>query len=282
MSDRLARNRTRPAREPRSPAPIFVVVPLPRRRSCARCCRAAEWTWTLVPHQVPPSRRRGPRARRRRGAGVQREVRRRPSRGRCGCRSRELDQRARRPRPGASGPRSRNPSSAPARSTPTSAAPIPPPRSCPGGTVTERWVPVDRVGLYVPGGNAVYPSSVVMNVVPAQVAGVGSLVVGVAAAGRVRRSAAPDHPRRGRPARRRRGVGRRRRAGRRAAHLRRHRHRRRRTRPGRPDHRPRATSTSPPPSGCCADSSASTPRPAPPRSRSSPTTPPTRCTSPPT
>ncbi|MEB3981928.1 histidinol dehydrogenase [Mycobacterium sp. 663a-19] len=47
----------------------------------------------------------------------------------------------------------------------------------PGATVTERWVPVERVGLYVPGGNAVYPSSVVMNVVPAQVAGVDSLVV---------------------------------------------------------------------------------------------------------
>lgn len=47
----------------------------------------------------------------------------------------------------------------------------------PGGTVTERWIPVDRVGLYVPGGNAVYPSSVVMNVVPAQEAGVGALVV---------------------------------------------------------------------------------------------------------
>lgn len=47
----------------------------------------------------------------------------------------------------------------------------------PGGTVTERWVPVERVGLYVPGGNAVYPSSVVMNVVPAQAAGVESLVV---------------------------------------------------------------------------------------------------------
>lgn len=46
-----------------------------------------------------------------------------------------------------------------------------------GGTVTERWVPVRRVGLYVPGGNAVYPSSVVMNVVPAQVAGVDSMVV---------------------------------------------------------------------------------------------------------
>lgn len=47
----------------------------------------------------------------------------------------------------------------------------------PGGTVTERWLPVGRVGLYVPGGNAVYPSSVVMNVVPALVAGVGSMVV---------------------------------------------------------------------------------------------------------
>jgi histidinol dehydrogenase len=46
-----------------------------------------------------------------------------------------------------------------------------------GGTVTERWVPVARVGLYAPGGLAVYPSSVVMNVVPAQVAGVDSLVV---------------------------------------------------------------------------------------------------------
>ena len=47
----------------------------------------------------------------------------------------------------------------------------------PGGTVTERWLPVDRVGLYVPGGRAVYPSSVVMNVVPAQAAGVASLAV---------------------------------------------------------------------------------------------------------
>ncbi len=47
----------------------------------------------------------------------------------------------------------------------------------PGATVTERWVPVERVGLYVPGGNAVYPSSVVMNVVPAQTAGVTSLVI---------------------------------------------------------------------------------------------------------
>ena len=47
----------------------------------------------------------------------------------------------------------------------------------PGGTVTQRWVPVRRVGLYVPGGLALYPSSVVMNVVPAQVAGVRAIAV---------------------------------------------------------------------------------------------------------
>jgi histidinol dehydrogenase len=46
-----------------------------------------------------------------------------------------------------------------------------------GGTVAQRWIPVDRVGLYVPGGRAVYPSSVIMNVVPAQTAGVESLAV---------------------------------------------------------------------------------------------------------
>ncbi len=38
----------------------------------------------------------------------------------------------------------------------------------PGGSVTEKWVPVDRVGLYAPGGRSVYPSSVIMNAVPAQ------------------------------------------------------------------------------------------------------------------
>ncbi|WP_066949110.1 histidinol dehydrogenase [Streptomyces lushanensis] len=47
----------------------------------------------------------------------------------------------------------------------------------PGGTVTEKWVPVGRVGLYAPGGRSVYPSSVVMNVVPAQVAGVESIAL---------------------------------------------------------------------------------------------------------
>jgi histidinol dehydrogenase len=46
-----------------------------------------------------------------------------------------------------------------------------------GGTVTERWIPVRRVGLYVPGGLAPLLSSVVMNVVPAQIAGVESIAV---------------------------------------------------------------------------------------------------------
>jgi histidinol dehydrogenase len=47
----------------------------------------------------------------------------------------------------------------------------------PGGTVTQRMIPVERVGLYVPGGLAPLVSSVVMNVVPAQVAGVGSIAL---------------------------------------------------------------------------------------------------------
>ncbi len=46
-----------------------------------------------------------------------------------------------------------------------------------GAMVSTRWRPVPRVGLYVPGGKAVYPSSVVMNVVPAQVAGVRSIAL---------------------------------------------------------------------------------------------------------
>lgn len=46
-----------------------------------------------------------------------------------------------------------------------------------GARVIQRWQPVTRVGLYVPGGKAVYPSSVVMNVVPAQVAGVASIAL---------------------------------------------------------------------------------------------------------
>src|SRR5699024_3491157 len=46
-----------------------------------------------------------------------------------------------------------------------------------GATVTEVFRPVERVGLYVPGGKAVYPSSVIMNTVPAQEAGASTLVV---------------------------------------------------------------------------------------------------------
>ncbi|MDT0184139.1 histidinol dehydrogenase [Microbacterium sp. ARD31] len=61
-----------------------------------------------------------------------------------------------------------------------SAAQVPPPTETvlgPGARVRQRWQPVRRVGLYVPGGKAVYPSSVVMNVVPAQVAGVSEVAV---------------------------------------------------------------------------------------------------------
>ncbi len=61
-----------------------------------------------------------------------------------------------------------------------SEAQVPPTRVtefAPGAQVVQRWHPVARVGLYVPGGKAVYPSSVVMNVVPAQAAGVGSIAL---------------------------------------------------------------------------------------------------------
>ncbi len=52
-----------------------------------------------------------------------------------------------------------------------------PTRVVPGGTVSQMMVPIQRVGLYVPGGIAPLVSSVVMNVVPAQVAGVGSIAL---------------------------------------------------------------------------------------------------------
>lgn len=61
-----------------------------------------------------------------------------------------------------------------------SAAQVPPETMteiAPGACVLQRWMPVRRVGLYVPGGKAVYPSSVVMNVVPAQVAGVAEVAL---------------------------------------------------------------------------------------------------------
>src|SRR5262249_1333546 len=47
----------------------------------------------------------------------------------------------------------------------------------PGLSVSTRFVPVQRTGVYVPGGLVAYPSSVVMNVIPAQAAGVGSIAV---------------------------------------------------------------------------------------------------------
>ena len=59
-------------------------------------------------------------------------------------------------------------------------AQVPPPSTtvlADGAVVRQRWQPVRRVGLYVPGGKAVYPSSVVMNVVAAQVAGVASIAL---------------------------------------------------------------------------------------------------------
>lgn len=47
----------------------------------------------------------------------------------------------------------------------------------PGARIVQRWQPVRRVGVYIPGGKAVYPSSVIMNVVPAQVAGVSEIAL---------------------------------------------------------------------------------------------------------
>lgn len=61
-----------------------------------------------------------------------------------------------------------------------SAAQVPEPQVTdlgPGAKITQRWQPVHRVGVYIPGGKAVYPSSVVMNVVPAQVAGVEQIAL---------------------------------------------------------------------------------------------------------
>lgn len=67
-----------------------------------------------------------------------------------------------------------------ARARTVHAAQLPPDTVVPladGATVENHWVPIQRVGLYVPGGRAVYPSSVIMNVVPAQAAGVPGIAV---------------------------------------------------------------------------------------------------------
>ncbi|MBT2486324.1 MULTISPECIES: histidinol dehydrogenase [unclassified Microbacterium] len=61
-----------------------------------------------------------------------------------------------------------------------SAAQVPPPQTTDigeGARITQRWQRVHRVGVYIPGGKAVYPSSVIMNVVPAQVAGVEQIAL---------------------------------------------------------------------------------------------------------
>src|SRR5690606_25020039 len=50
-----------------------------------------------------------------------------------------------------------------------------------GVELGSRWTPIEAVGLYVPGGTASYPSSVLMNAVPAKVAGVERLVMVVPA-----------------------------------------------------------------------------------------------------
>ncbi len=52
----------------------------------------------------------------------------------------------------------------------------------PGVDIERRWVPLARVGIYAPGGSAAYPSSLLMGVVPARVAGVGAVVVASPAA----------------------------------------------------------------------------------------------------
>ncbi len=47
----------------------------------------------------------------------------------------------------------------------------------PGVTLGQKITPIERVGIYVPGGKAVYPSTVLMNVIPAQIAGVKELII---------------------------------------------------------------------------------------------------------
>jgi histidinol dehydrogenase len=157
-----------------------------------------------------------------------------------------------------------------------SAAQIPPVRVTElgaGARVEQRWRPAERVGVYVPGGKAVYPSSVVMNVVPAQVAGVTHVVLAsppqAEFAGRVhpvilaaaRLLGVEDVYAMG-------GAGA---IGAYAYGV-----------PGSTSSPARATTSSRSRSGSSPASWAPTPKPAPPRSSSSPTPPPTRTGSPPT
>ena len=107
-------------------------------------------------------------------------------------------------------------------------------RSCPAAPSPSAGCRSSGSGCTCPAACAVYPSSVVMNVVPAQEAGRRWHRRHLAAAEGVRRAAAPDHPRRLRPARRRRGVRGRRRPGHRDVRV-----RHRGVPPGQPGHRPR-------------------------------------------
>ena len=100
-----------------------------------------------------------------------------------------------------------------------------------GVRLGQRWRPIAAVGLYVPGGTAAYPSSVLMNAIPAKVAGVERLVDGRAGAGR---RAEPAGAGGGAARRDRRDLPDRRRAGGRGAGL-----RHRDDRAGRQDRRPR-------------------------------------------
>ena len=113
-----------------------------------------------------------------------------------------------------------------------------------------RWTAIEAVGLYVPGGTAAYPSSVLMNAVPAKVAGVPRLVMVVPAPGRQARPAGAGG---GEARRRRRDLSHRRRAGGGGARLR-HRRRSRRS--------PRSSGPATPmwrrPSASCSARSAST------------------------
>ena len=144
-------------------------------RATATCCRGPRWT------SRSPSTWSG-RSARTSGCAAPRRSASGPSgwtgstRRRRGCRPRRWPPRSRRWTPPYAPPW-RRPPAGPAPCTRRSAARTRTSRSPTGGTVTERWVPVRRVGLYVPGGLVAYPSSVVMDVVPAQVAGVGSLAV---------------------------------------------------------------------------------------------------------
>ena len=133
---------------------------------------------------------------------------------------------ARRSRPGRARRAGRVDPAGPDRCTRRSGAAASTSRWCPGGTVTERWIPVRRVGLYVPGGHRGLPvqRGDERRARPGRRRRVDRGVL--AAAEGVRRPAAPDHPGRVRAARRRRGVRRRRRAGHRAGGLRRRRARR--------------------------------------------------------